>query len=305
MLMSAGPRMRRRQGGCRPHCPSHHPPQGCPGRREAAGEGDEGVAGVDDLDRATALVRVEGGLNYTSWLEVREAALGVVAAGDLGELGRDETGCDRGDAHACAAQLLGEGLREAEHERLAGRVGGEVRHRLEGHLRGDVDDPALAARKQRRQQPAGERDDRVHVQAHELAPEPHRRRREGAVSRDAGVVDEELDFESRRPREWLVHPDGGRGSAINGLSRPPLDPTSAARARSRSSRRATASTKCPRSLSASSRPRPDEAPVTTAQQDPGRCAIESDRVSFSRVVVALIDAPESGTARLRPAIISP
>jgi hypothetical protein len=42
-----------------------------------------------------------------------------------------------------------------------------------------------------------------------------------------------------------------------------------------------------------------------ALEDLGRCPIESDRVTFSRLVAALIDAPESGTARLRPAIISP
>jgi hypothetical protein len=96
-------------------------------------------------------------------------------------------------------------------------------------------------------------------------------------------------------------------SAINGSSRPPLAPTSAARARGRSSRRATPSTGCRRSLSArvDSRPRPDEAPVTTAPRDLGSCLIESDCGPFGRVVVALLDAPKSGAARLRQAIISP
>src|SRR5437867_3048938 len=56
-------------------------------------------------------------------------------------------------------------------------------------------------------------------------------------------------------------------SAISGSTRPPLALASSASTFSRSPRRATASTGCPRPASASpnSRPRPDEAPVTTAQ----------------------------------------
>jgi hypothetical protein len=59
-----------------PQRPSHHPAQGGP-RREAAGEGEEGVAGADDLDRAPAVIGAEGGRDHPSWLQVREAALGA------------------------------------------------------------------------------------------------------------------------------------------------------------------------------------------------------------------------------------
>jgi hypothetical protein len=63
-------------------------------------------------------MRAEGQLDHTPWVEVREAALGRVAACDLRELGRHEAGCDRGDAHAGDAQLLSERLRELSTKAL-------------------------------------------------------------------------------------------------------------------------------------------------------------------------------------------
>ena len=55
-----------------------------------------------------------------------------------------------------------------------------------------------------------QRDDRLHVQAHELALPLHAGRGERTVGGDAGVVDEQLDLERCRSREQRVDSGGGR-----------------------------------------------------------------------------------------------
>ena len=64
----------------------------------------------------------------------------------------------------------------------------------------------MAAGGQLRQQLAGERDDRLDVQAHEPALALRRRRGEGAIGGDAGVVDKQLELELGRAREQKLDP---------------------------------------------------------------------------------------------------
>jgi hypothetical protein len=72
------------------------------------------------------------------------------------------------------------------------------------------DDAAPTAGEHLRQEPAGERDDRLDVQAHEPAFPFRRRRSEGTVSRHAGIVDEQLGLELSGTREHRLDPGGDR-----------------------------------------------------------------------------------------------
>ena len=72
------------------------------------------------------------------------------------ELGPREARAQRGDRHAGAPQLGVHRLREGVDERLAGRVGGEARQRLEGGGGGDVEHRAGALLDHPRQERAGD-----------------------------------------------------------------------------------------------------------------------------------------------------
>jgi hypothetical protein len=119
----------------------------------------------------------QSGLDHTPRLQVGQTAFGLPATCHLGELGADEARRDRSDGHARAAQFLGERLREAEHERLARRIGGEVRHGLERHLRGDIDDATPTPDEHLWEERAGQRDDRLDVEAQRAGSPPWMRHR--------------------------------------------------------------------------------------------------------------------------------
>jgi hypothetical protein len=112
--------------------------------------------------------------------------------------------------HAAAAELLGERLGEGEHERLARRIDGEVGHRLEGHLPGDVDDAAATPLQHGWNKSAGQRNERFHVQSHEIAFALGRCRGEVAVGCDTGVVHEQFNLALMCRGEQRPDPVSGR-----------------------------------------------------------------------------------------------
>src|SRR4029450_8248304 len=121
--------------------------------------------------------------------------------GHLSELGADKARRDRRYAHAASAELLGEGFGEAEHERFARRVEGEVGHRLEGHLRRDVDDPTAPQLHHWWEETVRQRDKRFKIEAQESRFQLRRRRSERAVGCCTGVVDEQFDLALTRCRD--------------------------------------------------------------------------------------------------------
>ena len=232
-----------------------------------------------------------GGVHHHGALEEARR----LEAGGFLELGDGRAGAEGRDGDARAGGLVGESLGEREHVRLGRVVDGHQRAGLEGGRRGDVEDPAAAARQHAGEEELGQVRQGGDVDLDHLEFLVEGRGGEGAVDAEAGVVDQGVDGEvavGQLPRDLL------RGVAEGEVRRQERDGDAElllqARARSPRAGRQLRATKT-RSLRsrarrvASSSPIPLEAPVTRAVgMRKGRYARGGRGSSAGSLVAALL-----------------
>jgi hypothetical protein len=165
-------------------------------RREPAADHDRAVERAGDHAAAAGDHSVDRGPRDIGCLgeeDLGQRHLRVAGLRAHSELRVGEAGAQAGDAHAGAAQLRVDGLRERLHERLAGGVGREAGHRLERGGRGHVQYRARAALDQRADEGAREVVQGLHVEPHDVLLALEVRVEQRGDRAEAGVVAEPDD----------------------------------------------------------------------------------------------------------------
>jgi uncharacterized protein len=111
----------------------------------------------------------------------------------MAELGLDAPGEDRSHPHAALAEVEHGGLGHPQKTELAGVVGGAAGHRVLAGERGDVDDPARAARLEKPRRGAQAVEGAEQVGLDDLPEGLARELVDRAEGPDAGVVDQEVE----------------------------------------------------------------------------------------------------------------
>ena len=202
--------------------------------------------------------------------------------------GRRDARAQRGDGDAGVAQFLGQRFGQRQHVGLAGRVGRQAGHGLEGRDRRDVEHASVAAPDHRGHEGGQHRGQARDVEVDQLLAALRAHADERALLQHAGVVDEHVDRAppapqrrgQRRRRTRLRQVGGQHVDARAVLVAQAPSPARAASA----SRRATSTRRWPSRAKqcASASPIPDDAPVTSTVDGEAGAARAWRSVSWRR-----------------------